>query len=261
MAVIHDGSMTRFIEPQKPLLQNLSRLRRLDRRLARKQPGSRNREKAKLRRARLHYRITCQRKDFLHQLSSSLAKAKPAIVLEDLHVRAMCRNRALSRSFGDAGLGELRRQLSYRAEWYGSKVVFVDRFFPSSQLCSSCGSVNGQINGFVGLARRRFQCRACGFELDRDENAAFNIRRAGLGELGIAPLPESLRKVTPVGEEGSGSAASCGVKPTSMKQEATDRRPHGGTRRSARQLAEVTARPLGESAQRDGAPPQRAPLL
>jgi putative transposase len=92
-AVIHDGSSTRVIEPQRALRKNLARLRRLDRQLARKQRGSANREKAKLRRARLHYRVSCQRQEMLHQLSSELARTKRVIVLEDLHVRGMQRLR------------------------------------------------------------------------------------------------------------------------------------------------------------------------
>ena len=91
-AVIHDGEMTRVVESQQGLRKHLAKLRRLDRELARKRKGSSNREKAKLRRARLHYRISCQRQDMLHQLSSSLAKTKSVIVLEDLHVRGMQRN-------------------------------------------------------------------------------------------------------------------------------------------------------------------------
>ena len=256
-AVIHDGDNSRTVAPSQALRRNLKRLRRLDRQLARKQRGSRNLERAKLRRARLHYRIWCQRNDFLHQLSSSLAKAKPVIVLEDLHVQGMARNRRLSLSVGDAGLGELRRQLAYKSEWYGSNLVVVDRFFPSTQLCSGCGSLSEQLKGFEGLRRRRFECGACGLSLDRDENAAINLRRAGLGELGIVPLPEGLRKVTPVKEEGSGLPRKQRVKPASVKQEATGRRASGGTRRSTRQLVEVTAKPWDQPSQRKAVPPQR----
>jgi putative transposase len=125
-AVIHDGDGTVRLEPQRALRRNLARLRRLDRHLARKQKGSRNCEKAKLRRARLHYKISCQRQDFLHQLSSSLTRTKSVIVLEDLHVKGMQRNRSLALSIGDAGMGELRRQLTYKSEWYGSTLVVVD---------------------------------------------------------------------------------------------------------------------------------------
>ena len=120
---------------------NLARLRRLDRQLARKQRGSTNWEKAKLRRARLLYRVSCQRQEMLHQLSSSLARTKSVIVLEDLHVRGMQRNKHLALSISDAGMGELRRQLAYKSEWYGSTRVISDRFFPSSKLCSGCGTI------------------------------------------------------------------------------------------------------------------------
>jgi putative transposase len=108
-AVIHDGAETRVVEPQRALRKNLKKLQRLDRQLARKQKGSRNREKAKLARARLHYRISCQRQDFLNKLSSSLARTKSVIVIEGLHVKGMARNRSLALSISDAGLGELRR--------------------------------------------------------------------------------------------------------------------------------------------------------
>ena len=117
-AVIHDGLETRVIEPQQALRRNLKKLRRLNRQLARKQKGSHNREEAKLELARLHYRISCLRQDQLHQLSSSLAKTKSVIVLEDLHVRGMQQNRHLALSLHDAGFGELRRQLAYKSEWY-----------------------------------------------------------------------------------------------------------------------------------------------
>lgn len=179
-AVIHDGAETWVVEPQQALHKALARLRRLDRQLARKHRGSRNHEKAELRRARLHYKVCCQRQDFLNQLSSSLARTKSVIVLEDLHVRGMQRNRHLALSIGDAGMGELRRQLAYKSEWYGATLVVADRFFPSTQLCSSCGTPNEQVKGYEGLNQRSFACGVCGLSLDRDENAAINLRRYGL---------------------------------------------------------------------------------
>lgn len=235
-AVVYDGAETSFLEPSQALRKNLAKLRRLDRQLARREKGSRNREKAKLRRARLHYRIFCQRQDFLHHLSSELTRTKSAIVLEDLHVRGMKRSKHLGLSVSDAGLGELRRQLAYKSEWYGARLVVAGRFFPSSQLCSSCGTLNDELRGFLGLRTRQFRCRACGLSLDRDENAAINLRAYGLRaleheQLGIVPLPEGLREVTPDGEEGSGPS-STGAKPASWKQEAKARRNLGETRRS-----------------------------
>jgi putative transposase len=114
-AVIHDGERTRFVAAQRPLRRNLTKLRRLDRQLARKQPRSKNREKAKLRRARLHYKISCQRQYLLHHLSRDLARTKPVVVLENSNVKGMGRNHYLGLSVADAGLGELRRQLASKA--------------------------------------------------------------------------------------------------------------------------------------------------
>jgi putative transposase len=196
-AVIHNGDEARRLAPLRPMRSNLKRLRRLDRQLARKQTGSANLAKAKLRRARLHYKICCQRSDFLHQLSSQLAKTKPVIVLEDLQVGGMRRNRHLALSIADAGMRELRRQLAYKSGWYGARLIIVDRFHPSTQRCSGCGGRNDQVAGFKGLQQRRFECVACGLSLDRDENAALNLRAYGCKQLGIVPLPEGLREVTP----------------------------------------------------------------
>jgi putative transposase len=227
-AVIHDGTETRTLEASRRLRKNLAKLRRLDRQLSRKQKGSRNREKAKLRRARLHYKISCQRNDFLHKLSSELARTKSVIVLEDLHVKGMQRNRSLALSISDAAMGKLRRQLAYKSEWYGARLIVADRFFPSSKTCSGCGVMKETLS----LHERVFHCSACGLSLDRDENAAINLRRYGVKELGIVPLPEGLREVTPDREEGSGSTLGRRVKPASVTQEATARRARGTTRRS-----------------------------
>jgi putative transposase len=218
-AVIHDGTASRVVKPRRALRTNLAKLRRLDRQIARKQRGSVNREKAKLRRARLYYRIHCQRLEMLHQLSSELARTKRVIVLEDLHVRGMQRNKHLALSIGDAGMGELRRQLAYKSEWYGSTLVFADRFYPSSKLCSGCGTITDTLS----LSERVYECDVCGLSLDRDENAAINLRR--LAE----KLPVDRREVTPV-ERKALTSAHAGVKPASMKQEATA----DGTRRSTR---------------------------
>jgi putative transposase len=219
-AVIHDGTTTRVVEPQRALRKNLAKVRRLDRELARKQRGSANREKAKLRRARVYYRISCQRQEMLHQLSSQLARTKPVIVLEDLHVRGMQRNKHLALSISDAGMGELRRQLAYKSEWYGSTLVVADRFFPSSKLCSGCGTIQDTL----GLSERVYDCHVCGLSLDRDENAAANLRR-----LGLAVLPVDRREVTPV-ERKALALTPASVKPASLKQEATA----DGTRRLSR---------------------------
>lgn len=211
-AVIHDGQTARVVEPQQALRKNVRRIRRLDRQLARKQKGSRNREKAKLRRARLHYRIACQRQDRLHQLSSQLARTKSVIVLEDLHVRGMKQNKHLALSVSDAGMGELRRQLEYKSEWYGSTLIVADRFYPSSKLCSGCGTIKDKLS----LSERQYDCDACGLSLDRDENAALNLHRLAAGK-----LPVDRREVTPVERKALALALVAGAKPASLNQEAS----------------------------------------
>jgi putative transposase len=237
-AVIHDGSASCVVEPMRALRKHLRKLRRLNRQLARREEGSNNRNKAKLELARVHYKISCLRRDHLHQLSSHLAKTKPVIVLEDLHLKAMQRNKRLALSIGDAGMGELRRQLAYKSEWHGARLVIADRFHPSTQLCSSCGVLNKRVKGFEGLTQTTFECSVCGLWLDRDENAALNLRAYGCNQLGIDPLPEGLREVTPVGEEGAGPTRKRRVKPASLKQEASGSpRPRRNTQRQAETLA------------------------
>jgi putative transposase len=234
-AVVHDGESTFVVEPQQALRRNLRKLRRLDLQLARKQKGSRNREKAKLRRARLHYRISCQRQDHLHQLSSSLARTKSVIVVEDLHVRGMIQNRHLALSISDAGMGELRRQLAYKSEWYGSTLVIADRFYPSSKTCSGCGVIKHTLP----LSERVFECDACGLVLDRDENAAINLRK-----LGLVQLPVDRREVTPAKRKALAPALVAGAKPASSNQEASaSPRPRRETQRRDERLARaVTSR-------------------
>jgi putative transposase len=239
-AVIYDGHDILVVEPQRPLRRNLKRLRRVERQLARKK-GTANREKARLAKQRLHYKISCQRQDFLHQLTSSLAKTKSVIVLEDLHVKGMLRNRRHALSVSDSGMGELRRQLTYKSEWYGSTLVVADRWFPSSKLCSGCGAIKDTLS----LSERLYNCDVCSLSLDRDLNAAINLRR-----LALAQLPEGLGEVTPV-ETKALASGSPGVKPSSVKQEATadgSRRP---TRRSTPKDVLVRVRSGTQSSHRN----------
>lgn len=167
-ATLSDGTQ---IDSPKPLRANLHRLQRRSRQHSRKQKGSSNRRKSALHVARLHRRIKNQRKDFLHKLSTSLARTKQAIVVEDLNVAGLSKNRRLSRSIMDAGWSEFRRMLEYKTVWYGSKLVVADRFYPSSKTCSACGAKKDSLT----LSDRVFQCDACGAEIDRDLNAARNL--------------------------------------------------------------------------------------
>ena len=112
-----------------------------------------------------------KRQDFHHQFSTRLTKTKSVIVIEDLVVRNMVKNRHLSRAISDAGWGEFRRMLEYKGEWYGCRIVVAPRFYPSSKTCSGCGAVKAEL----ALSERVFTCEACGLVIDRDLNAAVNL--------------------------------------------------------------------------------------
>ena len=190
------GSDGLTLEAPKPLLHSLKRLRILSRRHSRKEKGSTNRKKSALRLAKLHYRIGCQRKDFLHKATSDLAKNKSVIVVEDLNVSGMVKNRHLSRSISDAGWSEFVRQLEYKASWYGSTVTKADRFFPSTKTCSGCGTVKDE----MPLSERTYHCDRCGLILDRDVNASRNLlslstgSSSGFEACGDLPLGESMKQ-------------------------------------------------------------------
>lgn len=155
-----------------------ARLARAHRALTRKQKGSENRSKARLKVARVHTRIADRRRDYLHKLSTRLVRENQVIAIEDLKVRNLLRNRSLARAISDAGWSEFRSMLEYKASWYGRTVITVDRFHPSSKKCSTCG----RINDSLGLHTRQWNC-PCGAAHDRDINAAKNIRAAGLAVL------------------------------------------------------------------------------
>jgi putative transposase len=152
-----------------------ARLATAQRNCARKEKGSANREKARRKVARIHARITDRRRDGLHKLTTRLVRENQTLVIEDLAVRNMVRNRRLARAISDAAWAEFRSLLEYKAAWYGRDVVVVDRFFPSSKLCSHCGASQDR----MPLHVRTWTCD-CGTVHDRDVNAAKNLLAAGL---------------------------------------------------------------------------------
>lgn len=156
--------------------RDLHRVRRAARSLARKQKGSANGQKAKLRLARCHARIADRRRDQLHQFTTRLVRENQAIAVEDLAISSMVRNRRLSRAISDVAWRELRTQLTYKCEWYGRDLRVVSRWLPSSKRCSDCG----YLIGTMPLNVRTWTCPNCGTVHDRDVNAARNILAAGL---------------------------------------------------------------------------------
>ncbi|HET8907807.1 MAG TPA: RNA-guided endonuclease TnpB family protein, partial [Ktedonobacterales bacterium] len=151
-------------------------LAQAQRRLAKKKLGSKNRDKARRTVARIHARIADRRTDFLHQLSTRIIRENQTICVESLHVKAMVKHPTLAKAIHDVGWGEFVRQLEYKAAWYGRTLVKIDRWYPSSKRCHSCGHIVDALT----LAMRQWTCPECGAIHDRDVNAAQNILAVGL---------------------------------------------------------------------------------
>jgi putative transposase len=166
------------IAPPKFLRSALKRLRRLQRHLKHKQKGSNRLAASRRQVAKLHATIADKRLDFLHQLSTRIIRENQTLVLEDLNVSGMLKNRKLARSIADAGWRQFRTLLEAKAAQYGRQLVVINRWLPTSQVCSTCGHHDGK----KGLSIRQWQCPSCGAVHDRDINAALNILAAGLAE-------------------------------------------------------------------------------
>ncbi len=156
--------------------KHYKQLRRAHKSLSRKQKGSRNREKVRVKVARIHQKITNSRTDHLHKLTTWLVRENQTIAVESLALKNMVKHKKLARSISDAGWGELVRQLEYKCEWYGRTLVKIDQWFPSSKRCGNCGHTVEKLP----LKIREWECPQCGIHHDRDINASRNILAAGL---------------------------------------------------------------------------------
>lgn len=177
LATLSDGGV---VENPRHFDRRLRQLRRLHRRLSRRQKGSGRYRVLKARIARLYYRIACARSDVTHKLTSRLAKGYGTVGVEDLNVLGLQAGN-IARAISDAAFGEIRRQLAYKCQWYGSRLVVHDRFFPSSKTCSGCGAIKDDLP----RGERTYRCEACGLVIDRDLNAAINLHPAGGRVLGV----------------------------------------------------------------------------
>ena len=156
------------------------KINRLQRQLSKKKKGSNNRNKARVRLAKVYKKINDKKQYYLHAVSNSLIDENQVICMEDLNVKGMAKNHNLAESILEMNFGEFRRMLEYKAKWYNRKIVFVDRFYPSSKTCHHCGYVNRQLK----LSDRQWVCPHCGEVVERDYNAALNILDEGLRMIG-----------------------------------------------------------------------------
>ena len=189
MAQVSDG--TAFENP-RALKKALKKIKRLQRIVSRRQQGSANHQKAVQQLAKAHYRVANIRKDALHQATTWLAKAKSAIVLEDLNVIGMLKNHNLAQAIADVGMGEFKRQMAYKGKWYGCEVLFADRFYPSTKRCSRSGHVKKHMDP----GERTYHCDECGMRMDRDLNAP-RIHAASTWSSCISLTRKKLRLVRP----------------------------------------------------------------
>jgi putative transposase len=165
-----------FLDGPKPLKANLKQLKRANRRLHRKTKGGENRNKARIQVARLHQRIANVRKDFWHKLTTHLCRENQTVVIEDLSMGFMLRNRKSARAASDVGLGRFRPMMLYKAPVYGGNIVVADRFFPSTQRCSHCGHIKTGDNKLT-WGESTYICEVCGFVEDRDKNGSLNLEQ------------------------------------------------------------------------------------
>ena len=185
------------IDNPKFLRGSIGRLKVLQRRVSRKKKGSKNRDKAKYQVALQHEKITNQRKDFLHKLTTKLVRENQAIAIETLNVTGMMKNHCLAQAIGDVSWSEFFRQLEYKCEWYGKTLLRIGRFEPSSKICSVCGSIKHDLK----LSDREWTCAGCGTLHDRDVNASINIKKFAIQAQNlIGVIAPSGRREEPVGD-------------------------------------------------------------
>ncbi len=176
LATLSDGIT--FANP-RALKHAQKKLKRLERQKSRRKKGSKNRQKTRAKIAKQHARIAHIRRDAAHKLTSYLVKNHALVAIEDLHVAGMLTNPKLAQAVSDSNFGEIRRQLEYKSAYHGTHLVMIDRFYPSSKTCSGCGYIKPELS----LSERTYVCEDCGMVLDRDLNAASNLRTVAVSSI------------------------------------------------------------------------------
>ena len=187
LATLSDGTV---IENPRPLKKTEQKLKQAQKALSRKAMGSNRRAKARAKVARIHARVANQRQDAMHKATTWLASTYSHISIEDLNAAGMVKNRRLAKAVSDAAFGEFRRQLDYKTARTGAALHVVDRWYPSSKTCSKCGRVKAKLS----LAERVYRCDGCGLAIDRDLNAAINIKVAGSAPETLNAHGETVRR-------------------------------------------------------------------
>lgn len=172
LAVCSDGKVYENVKPYRTLAR---RIKMVQRRLSKKKKGSKNRDRAKRKLAKMHLKVKNIRNDHLHKVTSKIIRENQTVYLETLNVQGMMKNHCLAGAIADAAFYETKRQLEYKAAWYGRSVVKLDRWFPSSKTCSGCGFIKQDLR----LSDREWACPRCGEVHDRDLNAAKMILKQG----------------------------------------------------------------------------------
>ena len=176
LATLSDGTI---FENPRALKHAQKKLKRLERQKSRRKKGSANRKKTCRQLAKQHARVANIRKDASHKLTTYLCKNHALVAIEDLHVAGMLKNHCLAQAISDSTFGEIRRQLEYKSRHSQTHLVVIDRFYPSSKTCSGCGSVKPELS----LSERTYVCEDCGMVLDRDLNAAMNLRMVAVSSI------------------------------------------------------------------------------
>ncbi|TLX16846.1 IS200/IS605 family element transposase accessory protein TnpB [Rhizobium sp. MHM7A] len=218
------------VKPPKSLRKALKRLARAQKSLARRTKGGKNRTRQARLVGRLHAKVRDTRRDVQHKTTSALVRDASAVITENLNIKAMVKNRHLALSISDAGWGEMNRQITYKCEWAGKQHIKAGQFEPTTQTCSAC-YLRKTGDDKLRLHNRTFRCD-CGLVIDRDLNAAMNLRRLGLQALGLQhanqdvgqAMPERAlrrrrRKADACGEASGGRAASATLSHASRRQE------------------------------------------